>query len=155
MTDFFHLIRIMTIPLEPRRLLLCYSPLQFIFSGAHDCLRQLSPKTVNKKSVSAESASLKIGFTSLKVRNLPSFLYGFKQTDFLRSFPPIFLTLTSQGGNQGILRSASYLFRMSRNFVFAEICDRQRLITAEENIQILKKQSFYSIRENNLKIRTK
>jgi hypothetical protein len=27
---------------------------------------------------------------------------GFKQTDFLRSIPPIFLTLTSQGGNQGI-----------------------------------------------------
>ena len=52
--------------------------------------------------MSAESASLKIGFTSLKVRNLPSFLYGFKQTDFLRSVPPIFLTLTSQGGNQGI-----------------------------------------------------
>ena len=61
--------------------------------------------------MSAESASLKIGFSSLKVRNLPSFLYGFKQTDFLRSVSPIFLTLTSQGGNQGILRSASYLFK--------------------------------------------
>ena len=93
----------------PRGHLLCYSPLQLIFSGAHDCLRQLSPKTVNKKSVSAESASLKIVCTTLKVRNLPSFLYGFKQTDFLRSVFPIFLTLTSQGGNQGILRSASYL----------------------------------------------
>ena len=61
--------------------------------------------------MSAESASLKIGFSSLKVRNLPSFLYGFKQTDFLRSVSPIFLTLTSQSGNQGILRSASYLFK--------------------------------------------
>ena len=61
--------------------------------------------------MSAESASLKIGFTSLKVRNLPSFLYGFKQTDFFRSVSPIFLTLTSQGGNQGILRYASYLFK--------------------------------------------
>ena len=55
----------------------------------------------------------------LKVRNLPYVLAafktrhynGFKQTDFLRSVPPIFLTLTSQGGNQGILRSASYLFK--------------------------------------------
>jgi len=27
---------------------------------------------------------------------------GFKQSDFLRFVPPIFLTLTSQGGNQGI-----------------------------------------------------
>ena len=52
--------------------------------------------------MSAESASLKIGSTTLKVRNLPSFLYGFKQTDFLRSVSPIFLTLTSQGGNHGI-----------------------------------------------------
>ncbi len=146
MTDFFHLIRIMTIPLEPRRLLLF-----------------LSPKTVNKKSVSAESASLKIGYTMLKSINLPYVRVasktrpynGFKQNAFLRYVSPIFSTLTSQGGNQGILRSASYLFKRSRNFVFAEICDRQRLISAEENIQILKKQSFYSIRENNLKIRTR
>ena len=65
--------------------------------------------------MSAESASLKIGFTTLKVRNLPPFLYGCKQTDFLRSIPPIFLTLTSQGGNHGILRSASYLLKMLRN----------------------------------------
>ena len=78
--------------------------------------------------MSAESASLKIGYTSLKVRNLPSFLYGFKQTDFLRSVSPIFLTLTSQGGNQGILRSASYLFKRSQKSVFAEISDRLRLI---------------------------
>ncbi len=81
-----------TIPLVPRRHLLF-----------------LSPKTVNKKSVSAESASLKIVCTTLKVRNLPSFLYGFKQTDFLRSVSPISLTLTSQGGNQGIIRYATYL----------------------------------------------
>ncbi len=52
--------------------------------------------------MSAESASLKIGSFTLKVRNLPSLLFGFKQTDFLRSIPPIFLTLTNQGGNQGI-----------------------------------------------------
>jgi hypothetical protein len=128
------------IPLEPRRLLLCYSPLQFIFSGAHDCLRQLSPNKVNKKSVSAESASLKIGFSSLKVRNLPSFLYGFKQTDFLRFVPPIFLTLTSQGGNQGILRSASYLFKRSQKSVFAEISDRLRLI-----LFICRFSRFYSV----------
>ena len=87
--------------------------------------------------MSAESASLKIGYTSLKVRNLPfcaSCVYdanpqnGFKQTDFLRFVPPIFLTLTSQGGNQGILRSASYLFKRSQKSVFAEISDRLRLI---------------------------
>ena len=116
------------IPLQPRGLLLCYSPLQLIFSGAHDCLRQLSPKIVNKKSVPAESASLKIGSTTLKVRNLSAFHSDFKQTDFLRSVFPIFLTLTSQGGNQGILRSASYLLKRSRKSVFAEISDRQRLI---------------------------
>jgi hypothetical protein len=71
--------------------------------------------------MSAESASLKIVCTMLKVRNLPYVLAafktrlynGFKQTDFLRSVPTIFLTLTSQGGNQGILRSASYLFKRS------------------------------------------
>ena len=62
----------------------------------------LSPKKVNKKSVSAASASLKIDFTALKIRNLPPFHSSFKQTDFLRYVPPIFLTLTSQGGNQGI-----------------------------------------------------
>ena len=110
----------------PRGHLLCYSPLQFIFSGAHDCLRQLSPKTVNKKSVSAESASLKIVCTTLKVRNLPPILYGFKQTDFLRFVPPIFLTLTSQGGNQGIAQGNG--FKRSPKSVFAGIRDRQRLI---------------------------
>ena len=60
--------------------------------------------------MSAESASLKIGCTTLKVRNLPYVRVafktrpynGFKQSDFLRSVLPIFLTLTSQGGNQGI-----------------------------------------------------
>ena len=118
----------------PRGHLLCYSPLQFIFSGAHDCLRQLSPKTVNKKSVSAESASLKIVCTTLKVRNLPYVLAtfktrhynGFKQTDFLRFVPPIFLTLTSQGGNQGIAQGNG--FKRSPKSVFAGIRDRQRLI---------------------------
>jgi hypothetical protein len=80
-----------TIPLMPRRhLLFCW-------------------QKSKQKTMSAESASLKIGSTTLKVRNLPSFLYGFKQTDFLRSVSPIFLTLTSQGGNQGILRYATYL----------------------------------------------
>ncbi len=79
------------IPLMPRRHLL-------------SCWQKSKQKTM-----SAESASLKIGSTTLKVRNLPSFLYGFKQTDFLRSVSPIFLTLTSQGGNQGILRYATYL----------------------------------------------
>ena len=134
MTDFFHLIRIMTIPLEPRRLLLCYSPLQFIFSGAHDCLRQLSPKTVNKKSVSAESASLKIGCTSLRVAFKTRPYNGFKQNAFLRYVSPIFSTLTSQGGNQGILRSASYLFKRSQQSVFAEISDRLRLICCLRNL---------------------
>ena len=103
-----------SIPLEPRRLLLF-----------------LSPKTVNKKSVPAESASLKIGNTTLKVRNLSAFHSDFKQTDFLRFVPPIFLTLTSQGGNQGILRSASYLLKRSQKFVFAEMRDRHKLIQAE------------------------
>ncbi len=78
--------------------------------------------------MSAKSASLKIGYTPLKIRNLPSFHFGFKQTDFLRSVPPIFLTLTSQGSNQGILHSASYLLKRSRKSVFAEISDHQRLI---------------------------
>ena len=90
------------IPLEPRRLLLCYSPLLLIFSGAHDCLRQLSPKTVNKKSVSAASASLKIGCSSLKGRNLSPFHSAVEQPAFLRSATLIFLTLTSRCGNQGI-----------------------------------------------------
>ena len=103
-----------SIPLEPRRLLLF-----------------LSPKTVNKKSVPAESASLKIGYTTLKVRNLSAFHSDFKQTDFLRSVFPIFLTLTSQGGNQGILRSASYFFKRSQKFVFVEMRDRHRLVRAE------------------------
>ena len=83
------------VPLKPRRLLLF-----------------LSPKTVNKKSVSAESASLKIAFISLKVINLSPMRFAFKQNDFLRFIPPIFLTLTrwflsvveGQGGNQGIAK---------------------------------------------------
>ena len=53
----------------------------------------------------AESASLKIGFTTLKVRNLSTFHSDFEQTDFLRYVSPIFLTLTSQGDNQGMLTS--------------------------------------------------
>ena len=52
--------------------------------------------------MSAESASLKI-------RNLSPFHSVFKQTDFLRFVPPIFLTLTSQGGNQGMLTSCREL----------------------------------------------
>ena len=52
--------------------------------------------------MSAVSALLKIGYTSLKIRNLSPFHSAFEQTDFLRFVPPIFLTLTSQGGNQGI-----------------------------------------------------
>jgi hypothetical protein len=55
-----------------------------------------------QKTMSAASASLKIDDTMLKVRNLSAFHSDFKQTDFLRSVLPIFLTLTSQGGNQGI-----------------------------------------------------
>jgi len=78
--------------------------------------------------VSAESDSLKIGRTTLKVRNLPfcaSCVYdanpqnGFKQTDFLRSVSPIFLTLTSQGGNQGIANAMDKKTNPSlRNSVF-------------------------------------
>ncbi len=49
------MIEIKYFPLEPRRLLL------FLLS-----------KKVNKKNMSAASASLKIGYTSLKRRNLPS-----------------------------------------------------------------------------------
>ena len=45
----------------------------------------------------------------LKVRNLSAFHSDFKQTDFLRSVPLIFLTLTSQGGNQGMLTSCREL----------------------------------------------
>ena len=72
------------IPLQPRGLLLF-------------CWQKSKQKTM-----SAESASLKIGYTSLKIRNLSPFHSAFEQTDFLRFVPPIFLTLTSQGGNQGI-----------------------------------------------------
>ncbi|MBQ2573343.1 MAG: hypothetical protein II575_03910 [Bacteroidales bacterium] len=74
------------IPLQPRGLLLF-------------CWQKSKQKTM-----SAESASLKIGYTSLKIRNLSPFHSVFKQTDFLRFVPPIFLTLTSQGGNQGIAK---------------------------------------------------
>ena len=72
------------IPLQPRGLLLF-------------CWQKSKQKTM-----SAVSASLKIGDTSLKIRNLSPFHSAFGQTDFLRFVPPIFLTLTSQGGNQGI-----------------------------------------------------
>jgi len=51
--------------------------------------------------MSAESASLKIGFTMLKRRNLSSFHSAFKQPAFSRIVLPISLTLISQGGNQG------------------------------------------------------
>ena len=78
--------------------------------------------------MSAESASLKIGCTTLKSINLSSFHFDIKQNAFLRSVSPIFFTLTSQGGNQGILRSASYLLKRSRKSVFVEISDRLRLI---------------------------
>jgi hypothetical protein len=37
--------------------------------------------------------------------NLSNHFFVWKQTDFLRSIPPIFLTLTSQWGNQGMLTS--------------------------------------------------
>ena len=72
------------IPLKPRGLLLF-------------CWQKSKQKTM-----SAVSALLKIGYTSLKIRNLSPFHYAFEQTDFLRFVPPIFLTLTSQGDNQGI-----------------------------------------------------
>ena len=68
--------------------------------------------------MSAESASLKIGYTSLKIRNLPPFHFAFGQTDFLRFVPLIFLTLTSQGGNQGIAnamdKKTKYIFERFR-----------------------------------------
>jgi len=67
------------IPLQPRGLLLF-------------CWQKSKQKTM-----SAESASLKI-------RNLSPFYSAFEQSDFLRFVPPIFLTLTSQGGNQGIAK---------------------------------------------------
>ena len=70
--------------------------------------------------MSAESASLKIGFTPLKVRNLFPFHYNFEQTDFLRLVRPIFLTLTSQGGNQGIaIAMCKKIISASRNFAFS------------------------------------
>ena len=70
-----------------------------------------------QKTMSAESASLKIGYTTLKVRNLSAFHSNFKQTDFLRSIPPIFLTLTSQGGNQGMLTSCRELKVRPRRWI--------------------------------------
>jgi len=71
--------------------------------------------------MSAESASLKIGYTSLKIRNLSSFHCAFKQTDFLRSVPPIFLTLTRLGGNQGMLTSCRELKVRQRRWIKNEI----------------------------------
>ena len=89
-------------PLQPRRLLLF-------------CWQKSKQKTM-----SAESASLKIGYTSLKIRNLSPFHSAFKQTDFLRFVPPIFLTLTSQDGNQGIAnamdKKTKYVFERFRFF---------------------------------------
>jgi len=58
--------------------------------------------------------------------------FGFEQTDFLRFVPPIFLTLTSQGGNHGIAKGNG--LKRSQKFVFAEISDRLRLIEAYLNI---------------------
>ena len=77
--------------------------------------------------MSAESASLKIAFISLKVINLPYVRLrkkrepynGFKQNDFLRFILPIFLTLTSQGGNQGIaiaMGKKQFLLRVNSFF---------------------------------------
>ncbi|MBR4584311.1 MAG: hypothetical protein IKO34_10975 [Bacteroidales bacterium] len=94
---FFH----KNIPLKPRWLLLF-------------CWQKSKQKTM-----SAESASLKIGCTSLKSINLPTFHFGFKQNAFLRFVPPIFLTLTSQGGNQGIANAMDKKTNLSsRDFVF-------------------------------------
>ena len=88
------------IPLQPRGLLLF-------------CWQKSKQKTM-----SAVSASLKIGYTSLKIRNLSPFHSAFEQTDFLRFVPPIFLTLTSQGGNQGIAnamdKKTKYVFERFR-----------------------------------------
>jgi len=55
------------------------------------------------------------------------------------------LTLTSQGGNQGILRSASYLFKRSQKSVFEKISDRLRLISARKMLVIGKTNSCYTI----------
>jgi len=55
-----------------------------------------------QKTMSAASASLKIDITTLKGINLFPLHYNFEQNAFLRFVPSIFLTLTSQGGNQGI-----------------------------------------------------
>ena len=55
-----------------------------------------------QKTMSAASASLKIGCTTLKRRNLSPFHSAFKQPAFLRFASPIFLTLSSRCGNQGI-----------------------------------------------------
>jgi len=52
--------------------------------------------------MSAESASLKIGFGMLKRINLIPPCSIFEQNAFLRIPLSIFLTLTSQGGNKGI-----------------------------------------------------
>ena len=69
--------------------------------------------------MSAESASLKIAFISLKVINLSPLRSAFKQNDFLRFILPIFLTLTSQGGNQGIaiaMGKKQFLLRVNSFF---------------------------------------
>ena len=69
--------------------------------------------------MSAASASLKIDCTSLKSINLPPFHFGFKQNAFLRFVPSIFLTLTSQGGNQGIANAMDKKTNLSsRDSVF-------------------------------------
>ena len=67
--------------------------------------------------MSAVSASLKIDCTSLKSINLPTFHFGFKQNAFSRFVSPIFLTLTSQGGNQGI---ANAIVKNGQKSIFAK-----------------------------------
>ena len=80
--------------------------------------------------MSAESASLKIGCTTLKVRNLSAFHSDFKQTDFLRSVSPIFLTLTSQGGNQGIAEGDS----KKKKSVFADLRQKKAMIANKASV---------------------
>ena len=98
------------IPLQPRGL--------FLF-----CWQKSKQKTM-----SAVSASLKIGYTSLKIRNLSPFHSAFEQTDFLRFVPPIFLTLTSQGGNQGMLTSCRELKVRQRR------CVKKRIPSSRDSV---------------------
>ena len=113
---------------------------QFLFIGKKE------PKTM-----SAESASLKIGCTSLKVRNLPyvrvalktptlqrlqtDWLFTLRSTDFLNAHQPRRQSRYAHFVSRAKGSLSAICLKRSRNSVFAEISDHLRPITASINIE--------------------